>query len=120
MKKKSFLLLLGVFFLTGCATNNSLYSWGNYESALYKYYKKPDSIEGYIQALEKAILKGESNSNVAPGLYAELGYIYLEQGDMAKAQEYFLKEKSVWPESTYIIDKLIASTSSSTSEGEDK
>ena len=103
-------VLLPLFLLAGCVAPD-MYSWGGYENAIYKYYKKPDSEDQFLNALESALAKGESSSNVAPGLYAEAGYIYLERGDGQKAIEYFSKEKALWPESVELMDRMIASIS---------
>ena len=42
-----------------------------------------------------------------PGLYAELGYALLEEGQTKEAVGYFEKEKTKWPESGFLMDKMI-------------
>jgi len=96
-------------FLASCASNSSLYTWGKYESSLYQYYKKPATIDEHMKSLESAIEKGEKRNNVAPGLYAEAGYIFLSIGDSARAVEYFQKEKARWPQSASFMDRMIES-----------
>lgn len=105
------LALCAALCLAGCASNTSLYSWGNYEKSLYKYYKKPDTSEKHLVALESAIASGEKNNNVAPGMYAETGFLFLSKGDAVKAITYFSKEKETWPESSYLMDRMIQSAS---------
>jgi len=109
MPKAKLFSVLVIAALTGCASGSSLYTWGKYESSLYKYYKKPAAVDGYMQSLDSAIALGEKRDNVAPGLYAEAGYIYLSRGDSAKATEYFQKEKDRWPQSAKFMDSMIRS-----------
>ena len=44
---------------------------------------------------------------VAPGLYAELGTLYLQGGDNARAIVFYTKERDAWPESRTLMDGLI-------------
>jgi hypothetical protein len=45
--------------------------------------------------------------HLAPGLSAELGYLYLQAGNPEKAITLFRKEKRRWPESAYFMDVMI-------------
>jgi len=45
---------------------------------------------------------------VPPGLYAEYGYALLELGDEQAALAYFAKEQETWPESAYLMTKVIS------------
>ncbi len=95
------------------------YVWGSYETELYGYYKDPDRLENLMMALETAIAEGEKltkktssasgakTRRVAPGLYAEYGYLLMIKNEGAKAKSYFKKEKQSWPESTILMDKMI-------------
>ena len=69
-----------LFLLTGCVQNK--YNWN-----------------GYDLEKEKQI--------VPPGLYAELGTLYLQEGDAEKAKKYYAKERDAWPESKTLMDTLI-------------
>ena len=80
-------LLLSTLAFTGCTT--SQYSWGNYEHALYKYYKTPSEVETYAEQLAEVIAAGESTGHVPPGMYAAYGYILWVQGKADKAVVYF-------------------------------
>ena len=71
-------LILSTLAFAGCTT--SQYSWGNYEHALYKYYKTPSEVETYAEKLAEVIAGGESAGRVPPGMYAEYGYILWVQG----------------------------------------
>lgn len=42
-----------------------------------------------------------------PGIYAEYGYLQLQQGKTASAVELFKQEESHWPESKVFMDRMI-------------
>lgn len=108
---------LAAGLLISCAPQQ--YVWGSYETELYGYYKDPDRLENLMMALETAIAEGEKSAKktssaggaktrrVAPGLYAEYGYLLMIKNQGAKAKSYFKKEKQSWPESTVLMDKMI-------------
>jgi len=104
-------LTVSVLLLMGCATQGQMYQWGGYVALLYQSYKNPEKVvefriglETHIAAMEKANLK------VAPGLYAELGTMYLQSGDPKKAVAMYTKEREAWPESKGLMDALIKTT----------
>lgn len=93
---------------TGCAQPPSeKYSWGNYESSLYGYYKAPGDGHEFAQTLKAQIDDAERRGKkVPPGIYAEYGGLLLEAGDRATAAQYFQKEQSAWPESTALMTTM--------------
>ena len=93
--------------LAGCATPER-FEWGSYDSALYAYSKHPDKLPVFEQALTDAIAKGRADGHLAPGLQAELGYIYLGQGKRAAAIEQFKAEMADFPESREFLSKIVA------------
>ena len=109
---------LAAGLLISCAPQQK-YVWGSYESELYGYYKDPGRLENLMKALDTAIADGEESAKktksvggaktnrVAPGLYAEYGYLLMIKNEDAKAKGYFEKEKKSWPESTVLMDKMI-------------
>lgn len=111
--------LLAAGLLVSCAPQQQ-FVWGTYETSLYGYYKNPEQLENLMKSLEKAIAEGEEAAKssaaadgtkprrIAPGLYAEYGYLLMLKNDGAKANIYFEKEKASWPESMVLMDKLIA------------
>ncbi|MEH0196875.1 DUF4810 domain-containing protein [Caulobacter sp. CCNWLY153] len=107
------LVASAVLSLGACATP-ARFEWGGYEGALYTYVKKPDRRPGYRQTLETAIAKGRQTDRVAPGLLAELGYLYLEDGDTARAVPLFEEEMRRFPEArpfmTNVIERAKAMT----------
>jgi hypothetical protein len=99
--------ILGLI-LTGCANQNRLYQWGGYDSLLYQSYKNPEKAEEFRLELEEHTLKMEqTNQKVAPGLYAELGTLYLQKGDKPNALKAYGKERDMWPESKGLMDAMI-------------
>lgn len=108
IRLKIILVVLFGVFLTGCATRNSLYQWGGYDAMLYQSYKNPEKSVEFRQGLELHIAKMETDKQkVAPGLYAELGTLYLQAGDVTKAVAMYTKERDAWPESKGLMDSLI-------------
>jgi hypothetical protein len=95
-----------IAFLTACAPA-SRFEWGNYEMALYAYAKNPAARETYRRALIAAIEQGRSTDRIAPGLLAELGYLYLEDGDRSQAVRYFEEEMRLFPESAPLLTRVI-------------
>lgn len=106
MFKKSYLLLAGALAVTACATPPR-FEYGAYEPTLYAYYKKPEMADKFETALEKAISKGEASGRLAPGLYAELGYLRLLQGDQPAAVEMFQKEAAAFPEANFFMTTIV-------------
>jgi len=103
---KILLIALASLLLTGCATG--IYQWGGYDALLYQSYKNPEKTLEFRQGLELHITKMEAlKQKIAPGLYAELGTLYLQAGDATKAVAMYNKERDAWPESRGLMDALI-------------
>jgi hypothetical protein len=93
--------------LTGCAAP-SLYQWGGYDQALYSAYKDPAQMETMRVKLETHIAAmAQSKQKVAPGLYAELGTLYLQAGLSDKALTLYAQERAAWPESKGLMTAMI-------------
>jgi hypothetical protein len=104
--------------LTGCVTNHQRYGWGSYDPSLYAYYKDPTKEAALAEALAAIISAADSNhALVPPGIYAEYGYLQLQEGKNLAAVELFKQEESHWPESKVFMDRMIkvASTQTATS-----
>lgn len=96
-----------VVALGGCVTP-SLYQWGGYEEALYAGYKDPTKVEALRLKLEAHIAEMEKSAQkVAPGLYAELGTLYLQTGSSDKAIAMYSRERDTWPESKGLMTTMI-------------
>ncbi len=106
---------------SGCATQRQpMYAWGNYSDSLYQSKKNesPETYEQHVQALEKIVTESKArNLRVPPGVYAELGYVYLSRNNPAKAIELFTLEKQTYPESAVLMNGLIGRAEKSMSPG---
>lgn len=106
--KSVLLAVLAGALVSGCATQR--YQWGNYDEALYQSYKDPSKVESLRIRLEEHIAAMESGKQkVAPGLYAELGTLYLQSGQAPRAAQLYAKERDAWPESRNLMTALIGS-----------
>lgn len=96
-----------IMALGGCVAP-SLYHWGGYDQALYAGYKDPAKMEVLRLELESNIAEMEkTKQKVAPGLYAELGTLYLQSGSSSKAIAMYTHERDSWPESKTLMNSLI-------------
>jgi len=96
-----------VLALVGCAAPG-LYQWGGYDQALYAGYKDPTKMAALQLQLETHIAAMEAGKQkVAPGLYAELGTLYLQGGAPDKATGLYAKERAAWPESNGLMTAMI-------------
>ena len=95
--------------MVGCAPQ-TMYYWGDYSNSLYKYKKDftPEMLEKHKTELLDIISKsGKKGLRVPPGINAELGYIFMLQGQNDQAIVYLKQEKVTYPESTKFIDDLL-------------
>lgn len=97
---------LTLMALAACAPTTR-FEWGSYEGSLYAYAKQPAQKEVFRTALTRAIEKGRQSNRVAPGLNAELGYLYLEDGDTPKAIALFEEEMRLFPESRKFLTGVV-------------
>jgi len=109
MARITLFLLLGL--LCGCASPH-LYEWGKYDQWLYENYKNPKNDEELYVDLTALITEYESHKKpnvkpMAPGLYAEYGFLLMRRGENDRAIEYYTKEKALWPEATVFMDSMI-------------
>ncbi len=100
---------LSVAVLSGCQSTKPLYHYGSYQSNVYEHFKNEDStVTEQIEALEKTIRETNRNKlQVGPGIYAHLGFLYLQSGQRDTGLGYLQKEKQLYPESTQFIDFLL-------------
>lgn len=101
----SFVLLT---LMTGCAQNQGMYQWGQYQETLFVVYHEPElkeeALKSYLEFVESG---GTVERPLAPGLYAEAGTFMLEQGDTEAAVKYYKMEYEAWPESQPMLGMLI-------------
>jgi hypothetical protein len=102
------LTTLLVLMAAGCATQHQRYNWGSYDPSLYGYYKNPAKV-GELSASLAAVIDaaGTNHAAVPPGIYAEYGYLQLQQGKNLAAVDLFMQEESHWPESKVFMDRMI-------------
>jgi len=101
-------IIFAALIAGGCVPT-PLYKWGGYESNLYAGYKDQTKMEELKVGLEAHIsAMNTSGQKVAPGLYAELGTLYLQSGDSIKARGMYASERDAWPESKGFMEAMIA------------
>lgn len=105
-KFQATLFMVLLLLLANCAPK-TLYSWNGYDDVVLEYYKNPAEREEFVEALAEIIVEAEESGNIPPGLYAEYGYVFYEEGVYDQAIVYFQKEHAVWPESRFFMNKMI-------------
>lgn len=106
------LSMSAVLLLSACSGGpKPLYNYGDYSEDYYgaKKNMSEESALKLQQSIEYSIENASESSSrrVAPGMYANLGYIYLKSGKNLEAISYFEKEKSLYPESAHFMDRMI-------------
>ena len=111
MASKIGLACLGALALlvAGCSNASgprSLYYWdGTYSSSLYSYLNEDGDATEQISRLENLIQTSiQKGYKVAPGVYAHLGLLYLNNGNLGVANANFDKEVENFPESREFIN----------------
>ncbi|MDF2180204.1 DUF4810 domain-containing protein [Aliiglaciecola sp. CAU 1673] len=109
--KKLLLTALIAVIVTGCKTTEPLYYHGQYNKAVYNYFKAEDvTLEEQISMLQEVIQKAAAHSKtVAPGIHAHLGMLYFETGNADLGTQHLEQEKLLFPESAQYIDFLLKS-----------
>lgn len=102
-------LALFAILLAGCGNAGgprSLYYWdGTYSSSLYSYLSEDGDATEQISRLENLVQTSTQRGyKVAPGLYAHLGLLYLNNGNLGAANANFDKEVENFPESREFIN----------------
>lgn len=105
--------VITAIILAGCGAQQPkpLYNYAGYSDSYYAYKKNmtPESTLQLEKSIEEAIngTQNSSSGRVAPGMHANLGYLYLKAGKSNEAIASFIKEKTVYPEAAFFMDKLI-------------
>lgn len=115
MFKKYFCVVLLISLCSACAPKNDLLlDMQKHSQSLYRY-KVDASNENFIKhknvLLELIDNAKKRGSRVPPGIYAEYAFHLFEEGLNTEAGEYFILEKTTYPESTVFMDKLLQSIS---------
>ncbi len=102
-----------LLLLCGCATTHQRYDWGNYESSLYVYYKNPASAARFVQSLQDLLATANKTGRpVPPGIYAEYGYLLMQEGKSQDAITAFRQEEDNWPQSKFFMDQMMKAAAS--------
>lgn len=100
-----------LLLFSACSTQAPLYNYEDYSNSYYVHVKEPsdETALNLQKSMENAIeAAGKSRSGrVPPGMYANLGYLYLKGGQSARAIEMFNREKETYPEATQFMDRVI-------------
>ena len=111
MIKDSVLIVILLCVLTaGCTTTQKQYYFGDYSNTLYDFEKdkSEETLAEHKEQLEHIVSESKEKSiHVPPGIYAELGYIYLKENKPKEAIAFFKKESVLYPESKQFMDRLI-------------
>jgi len=94
--------------LTSCAPK-ILYSWRDYNDASYYYLKFGDksSADQLINTYQQIIEKQEGTRNtVPPGIYADYGFILIQNGKNEEGKAMLKKEIALYPESEIFINRI--------------
>ncbi|QZT36890.1 DUF4810 domain-containing protein [Halosquirtibacter xylanolyticus] len=104
------ILLLSLF--ASCSV--SPYYWGSYEKVTYKYNKNmtPEARANVMENYQSVInyCKQSTSKEVPPGIYADYGYLLIQDGQVDLGKSYMEKEMELYPESkkivTYLLDRI--------------
>ena len=109
MRRRPLAPLLLAFAATACSGPSSYYAWGSYNEALYAHYHAPQDARGLDRGAQDHHPRGRAGRRAGcrPGIYAEYGYALFEEGDTRNAVVYFKKEQDLWPESRFLMEKMI-------------
>ena len=122
---KNILLLVAIVFLfTGCAPKKQpMYYFGNSSSALYAHKKEPtdESFVAMKQSLEDVIEHSKVKGiKIAPGTFANIGYLNLLENKPKQAVAFFNREKQLYPEATIFMDRMIQKVEAQTGENKEE
>ena len=118
-------LLLLLLSLQACTTtvNPSNLYWGNYSNTLHLVKKEPGAASTLEHKTElESIIEEAKNKDakVPPGLHAELGFMYFNSADAAKAIAQYKSEAKLYPESEKLMKILIEDAGKTSSSSEVK
>lgn len=108
---RQFVLSATFLSLAGCVSApKTLYQWGSFQEQTYLMYSAPGKVQpqDQILKLESEIEKAKgSGAAVPPGLYAHLGLLLMNEGNLVRAGEYLELERQTYPESQVLMNRLL-------------
>ena len=112
---KIIIIIFSTIILLSCVA--PLYNWENYEKTSYLYLKNADStsIQGILDTYQKIIDNPKKaiggvaplRGVVPPGIYADYGYVLLQEGKTEAGKTMLVKEMEIYPESKVFIEKIL-------------
>ena len=108
--RKGLILFTLLAIFASCTTQKPLYTWGNYEKTSYNYLKNSDeeSIQKLIENYQKVIeTQNGTRGVVPPGIYADYGFVLIQEGKTEEGKKMLMKEVALYPESKIFIDRII-------------
>ncbi len=105
----AFLTALFCATTLGCAQQNTLYRWGSYEDGLYQnLVRRTEDPATQAVRLAADVARTEAEGKrVPPGAHAHLGWLLYSTGDSQGARTHLETEKSLFPESTKMVDVML-------------
>jgi hypothetical protein len=109
---KKTILLAGLFclLLTGCVSNQQLYTWGDSQARTYTYIKdgtgksEQELLTTYQTLIDK---QTGTRKTPPPGLCADYGYLLYKQGKTQEGLAFLNKEMELYPESAVFITRIV-------------
>jgi hypothetical protein len=111
--RKILILICAYILLISCSSPKSLYSWGKYEAASYNYLRKNDekATQVLIGSYDLIIKKQKgTRATVPPGVFADYGFVLLQENKIADGKAMLEKEIALYPESKLFIEKILKMT----------
>ena len=96
--------------LASCGAPRGLYLWDGYEDSV-RQMTSPEAdldVDAQIEAMRTLVERSrEGGRPVAPGIHAQLGYLYSLRGDIDNAVAALESEAELYPESRVFIEGLL-------------
>ncbi len=105
----TFAAMLLAMLLSSCASTK-LYSWYDYQEDYYHYVKTNDkkTFDDLVKTYEKIIsTQKETRGVVPPGIYADYGYLLIQNGKTAEGKAMLAKELELYPESKVFVGSIL-------------
>ena len=109
--KKHLIAAAAVLILASCARQKPLYDWHDYDDTSYGYQKDSDkeSIEDVLGSYKDIVKEQKDGTRkaVPPGVYADYGFLLLQNGRTKKGSQMLEREVKLYPESKIFIDRIL-------------
>jgi hypothetical protein len=111
MKIKNLVFLLCFpLIVMSCATQKTLYNWGNYQEASYQYMKTntEQDLEKLLERYQYLIDNQKKGRMVVPpGIYAVYGFLLVKKGRVEEGLKLMKMEVALYPESAVFVERII-------------